>query len=407
MMLGSSRYIIKADSYSRLYKAILRENIPVRDMREEKGELRLKVSWEYSFRLRKVCKELGLELICESETGLPVLFRKIKKRPGLVVGGIAALMMWQFLGNRVLIIDIDTDNEELRSSVMTVLSDQGITPGIRLSDIDFTVTERRLRKEADGVAWAGISNKGSRLAIDIIEVIPAEKGIGVGLPCDLVACEDGEIKELRVMDGMVVRCVGSGVLKGDVVVSGTVVTEKSKWVNGKEEITRRVRYTRCLGAAYGEFTRVEEFFVPFEQETSFDTGETKKLSSIRYFDKEIPLFGSIPEGSYITERREKPLKLFGLTLPLSHSTFVLHETGRRAVTIGEEQAADLAKQQAELYEKNFLGEYELLSREDSLSADEKGVTLTVTYTLYGKMTKESYFFIPKNPPEKEDSSSEK
>ena len=82
-------------------------------------------------------------------------------------------------------------------------------------------------------------------------------------------------------------------------------------------------------------------------------------------------------------------------LPFGMTEIELDETDTRSQLLTEDEAFSEAEKLAYNYENNFLKNYEILDRECKKSSDADGVTLTVTYTLYGDLCRESDFFTPR------------
>ena len=104
------------------------------------------------------------------------------------------------------------------------------------SSIDLIVKKRALKQKVEGISWAGITRKGDTLIIDVIETEGDTKRESNRYPSNLVACENGVIEKIEVYDGQLKIPVGSGVTKGDIVVGGEIITSKSSWIEGKENV---------------------------------------------------------------------------------------------------------------------------------------------------------------------------
>ncbi|MBQ8108128.1 MAG: sporulation protein YqfD, partial [Ruminococcus sp.] len=373
---------------------IKKQGIAVRDMQASTDRVRLRVSARHKKRFEASCTREGFEFTITERSAALRVVDFIKKRPGLIAGAVISVLLWSYYSDVVLSIEVQTDNEQLRRNVMDSLKAQGVVPGTYIPDIDFPVVERQVRRQAEGISWAGISRQGSVISVDIMEEITAPKGLGQGMPCDLVSAEDGVIEKLEILDGQVIKGVGCGVVKGDTIVSGTIVTKKSRWENGKEEVTATTRYTRSVGKVYGRFRRVMEFYEPFEQTQKVFTGEEEDMGWIEFFSAQIPVFGQVPEGSFTAEESLSSPTVMGLTMPFGIRRLHLEGYEHHKVTITEDQAKEKAELAAYRYEQNFLGEYDLIDRRAQMSAEDKGVRLRVVYELYGVMSCEREFFAP-------------
>lgn len=408
MAAGSIRYTVESDSFSRLYTILSREQVIYRELHEECGKLSLRVSLGHCRRFEKVCREAGYKPEQEEVYGAIKLGKFLAERTGLLVGAVISALLMTYYSNVILRIDIDTEDPVMRGKIIDVLKEDGVTAGAYLPDIDLVLEERSLKSKIDDLAWVGLSRTGSGIAVDIIEEVRAEKGLTKGMPCHLVACEDGVIEEIELLDGQLLKGIGSGVTKGDMVVSGKIVTENSEWTSDGEVTESKTRYVRSIGKIRGTFVRTMVFKQPYDREVKVLTGGRKTLRYLNFFSAEIPLFANVPEGWYEADREERHFpEAGGFYLPIGVTEIYLNEFDNRSQLLDEDEAFAEAEKSAYRYEQNFLKHYEILDRKCERQAEKDGVRLTVTYELYGDLCKESDFFIPKNIIRQEDEQKEK
>ena len=395
MTLGYKNYKVTGGGYTKLYRLVMKEKIPVRNMREKKDCLYLTLSVEYCGEFERLCIENGYETEVLKQKGMINVFSFFKRRIGFVAGGIVVLGLCLYLSNIALRFDVLCDDEAICKSVMDVLADEGIKAGSYIPDINLVVVERALKQNVDGISWAGITVKGNSLIIDVVEEIEKPKIEYERLPTNLVACENGVIEKLEVFGGQVLLGVGCGVTKGDIIVSGEVVETESTWIDGKENIDVDTSYVRSKGQIYGTFERTVTFEQPFEDEKEYVTDNVIEKNFLTFFDAEIPLFLNSPKGYYSSEESENKLNFFGRELPIGIKKLCLTEYDFETTTYDEEQALELAQDKAYRYEENFLSNFEIKDRQSEEEITETGAKLTVTYTLYGVMSREVEFFVNK------------
>jgi similar to stage IV sporulation protein len=397
MLLGGKKYTVVSDSFGTLYNEISKRKIPVQDMQENNGRLTLKVSFRFCRGFEKLCREKSYEFESAEEKGLITVLRSFMSRSGLVAGAVVTVAALAVVSNIAVRIEIQNDNPDTCEKIREVLKAEGISAGKYIPSMDFTKAENAVRSSVDEIAWIGISIRGSGLVVDTLDYIKAEENTTHKLPCNLISTENGVIEKIEVFDGQVKLGVGCGVVKGDVLVSGEVVTTDSQWIDGKEITETNISYTRSIGAVYGTFERKIAFEQPFEERCEYLTGTESRVHFLNIFSADIPLFYKMPEGYYKSEcEYENIPEIFGLTFPVGVTTVSLEEYYFRTEILTEQQARDAVEEKAYLYEKNFLGEYEIKDRKSEITVTDSGVTQTVTYTLYGKMSKEAEFFIPKS-----------
>lgn len=394
MLLGGFRYRVAGNS-TRFFKVIAQRDIPAESIREDGEDITLSVSAEYTRKFLKACKDSECTAEKLDTFGLIRYAGILLHRPGLIAGFILAVVLMVYFSDVVITLKVDTEDESLRTQVIEVLKDEGIYPGAYIPDIDLVIAERSLKRKIDDISWAGITRTGCGLSVDIIENIRPVKGIASGMPCHLIACENGVIEEVEILDGELKKCIGSGVTKGDLIVSGDYITEEDQWHDGETVHVAHHNYVRSTGTVKGTFERTLTFEQPFETVVKASVPHEERLYFIDYFDIHIPLFHSAPEGFFTSRDTVHTPELFGLELPFSLCRSELTEYDRVPVTLTEDEAFSEAEKKAEKYEENFLKEYELKDRSETRSVSDKGVSIKVRYTLYGSMVRESEFFMPK------------
>lgn len=395
MIFGSITFSADAACSQRLYRFLSNGKIECHRISEEGGRVVFTVGVESSREIKAFLTDLNCEYEIISEHGPLPRIRMFLKRRGLIFGALVCTLLIVLLSDVVLVIDVSADLAETRQAVLDVLSENGIRPGSRLGDKDLTVIERIIKSRVDGVAWVGISVDGNRLVIDTLEYTPKPEFTVHRLPSNIVAAEDGVIDKVELLDGQLLTPAGSGVSKGDVLISGKVVTNKVSYDNGKEVHDISTRYTRSIGSVYGTFERRVSFEQPFiEQTKAYLPQNEKNVWSISVFDVELPLNSA--EGNYeLVSADEWRPSIFGLSLPLALSKSSVREYSFSSYTYSAEQATAAAEAMAEKYERNILNAYEIRDKSSSIRETDSGVVLKVTYTLYGELGEERDFFIPK------------
>ena len=396
MLWGYKNYEIIGADYNKIYNFLLKENTGARDIEEKKDILYLKLSQEYSKKFEEFCQKNGYEFHVTNEKGLGKILKKLKKRPGLIAGFLVTLGLLAYFSNVVVDIRIQCDDKNTAEQIRQALYSEGITPGSYIPDMNFVVTERNVRRKIDDISWIGITRKGSVLIIDTVKNIPEPAPLKSRLPSNLTACEDAVIDKMEIKDGQVKYKKGDGVTKGDILVSGEVVTKKSSWVDGKEKIDTKVRYTRSIGNVYGTFERKVTFKQDFEIRKKCYTGKEENLSYFNFFSADIPLFSKIPYGYYTTDSKTKSLEIFGAKTPLGITECKLREYDFRTEKINEDTAREILGDKFYKYEQNFLKNYEIKDRKINTKMGKNSISQTVTYTLYGVISQETEFFINKS-----------
>ena len=167
-------------------------------------------------------------------------------------------------------------------------------------------------------------------------------------------------------------------------------------MDAKEEITTDYSYARSRGKVLGTFERTQTFTQPLECEKRVlsDDPETKRFFT--FFDVQLPLFLSLPEGNCELSEENYRVQIAGCELPVGIKSETLRPYTYEKMSLTADEAMKLAYEKEKTYEKNFLDGYELKSAELSTSVTGDHVTVTAHYTLYGELCREVSFFMPKD-----------
>lgn len=395
MIFGTVDYELDDSRSTEIYKVIAEERLPVSNMCSKHGRLSLTVAYELSGSFEREMRERGIELNIIRRRGLCAAARRILKKKGLLLGSAVSCLVLFFMSFNIFSFEILNDSPDVRQDIMSVLDENGISAGMSVRDIDLTVVERDLKYRVSGISWAGISVKGCKMIIDTVDNIPKPEFTQTRLPTNLVARENGVIEKVELTDGLLMKTIGSGVAKGDIIVSGNVVTDRVYYRGGVERHDIHQRYARSIGKVYGTFERTFKVFQPYSKTEKILSGRTEEKGYISLFDSIIPLYFGNSENYTCRNAETHTPKLFGLELPISYTRETLDEYSFKEVPLSAEEALAEAKAKVDAYEYNFLREFELKKRDISEEKDENGVTLTVKYSLYGVISEEVEFFVDK------------
>jgi similar to stage IV sporulation protein len=389
-------YSIVCESPARLFALIKSEHIEASEISQKGDEIRLCVPFTDRRRFEELLESLGAEYREISRGSLYRLPQMFKARFGLVLGAAICAAAVIILQNFAVSIEVLTEDDDIRESVMSVLYDCGVKPGTYIPSVNLVQTERALKQKAEGISWAGISVTDSTLIIDVIENIPQPKRNYERVPSNLIATHDAVIEDIELYNGTLVKTLGSAVVRGDIIVSGTVEKETTEVIDGELVTEKSEKYVRSVGKIYGEYTEVQTFEQPFSESRLVYSGETESRKYLSVFSYNIPLFFKDADGFYKEDEEYEPLRILGEETPVGIRTKTYSEYYFQNVSYTKEQARALAVKMRDTYEENFLTELEIRGRKSEVTYTDSGVVLTVRYKIYGQISEESEFFVSKS-----------
>lgn len=396
MMIFGYRLYELSGNTDRLIRRLAGSYISYSRLKRKGEKATVRVAAEDCGRFEHLCKRLNIAAVPQKTSRIAALFHTMFSRKGFAVGVLVCIVLGVYLSNRAARFEILCDDSEISSGIMNVLKEEGIGTGTFIPSIDLVKTERALKQRVEGISWAGITRKGNTLIIDVVETQGSTERRSENYPSNLVACEDGVIESIEIQNGQVRIPAGSGVTRGDIIVSGEIITKTSKWIDAKEHIDTKITYARSRGKVLGTFTRRLTFTQEQSAQTLMLSPDTQTKRYFTFFDVQLPLFVTAPEGTYKTEESDSVIKLFGLDLPLGIKTVTVTPYKYGTKELSSKQALKLAHEKEENYRKNLLGKYELKNVKLSESNANGKAVVTAEYTLYGELCREVSFFVPKS-----------
>lgn len=212
--------------------------------------------------------------------GLPFILNRYRHRYFLVPGIVLFAIMLFYASTHIMGITVFGNTRIDTDVINSALEECGLYLGAKTSDIDNDSIRNKMMLKLDELAWIGINANGSRVYIEIVERVEKESGPDKdGIACNLVASKDGEIEGLEIREGQTVVKTGSGVRKGDVLVSGIV-----------DNATNGFRYVTARGAVFAKTTYSKTQSFPLKYTETLQTENRRNKYTISILNFDIPLF---------------------------------------------------------------------------------------------------------------------
>ncbi len=388
-------YKLENDCGQRLFRELERAGVEAYGIVSEGETLRLSVAGWSAKRFEALLSELDIEFERTAVGALCRLPGIMKKRAGLLVGAVVCAAAVIAARSFVINIEVLTDSEEIRAGVMNVLKENGVGTGSYIPGIRCAELERSLKQCVEGISWAGISKTDSTIIIDVIDNISKPERRLDRLPSDLVAKHSGTLDKIELYDGLLKLAPGSGVVKGETIVSGRIPQTKTVLREGKPVTEYGERYVRSIGTAYGTYCDVQTFEQPYSETSLVMNGSRDDRSYLELFSAELPLFIGGGDGLCRETVSSSPLVIFGRELPVGLKRVRREGFSFRTVNYTREQASRRAERLMDNYERGFLSGERILSKETNIDYGTDSAVLTVKYELYGVMSEERQFFVKK------------
>ena len=195
--VGYRRFAVAEQDAAVLFSCLQEARISPKNVKryEKNGDICFSCTLAAARRLT----DLPIPMRPVGEGGLPILWRRLLRRPGLLCGMLLALLLTVL--SSLVVWDIEIlGNEQLSTAALEEqLEALGVRRGTRLSRIDEDTLALALRQADPRISYAAVNRKGTVLQLQIREaVVPREEAVH---PANLVAKSDcvitkGQSKQL-------------------------------------------------------------------------------------------------------------------------------------------------------------------------------------------------------------------
>ena len=254
----------------------------------------------------------GLSLTVTDSYGLPVFFRKYKKRVILYSLPVIFLATSFFLSLFIWRIEFIGGDENLQKEVAEVLARNGVYKGALKHKIDRYEIKRKAILNVSDLSWVWVDVKGTSAYVKIAPRKAKPNMNEIHESADVISLYSGVIEKLQVYCGTPLLCEGMTVEKGQVVVTGVFKSEK-------ENIP--TYYHHACADVTVRLTEKKTVIIPKEIIKKTPTGEKKSVYSINFKKNNVKF--SLNSGISYPEydKIEKTVKVPFLPISFSRTIY--------------------------------------------------------------------------------------
>ena len=258
------------------------------------------------FALRPYARRTMCRIRVTGKSGAPFYGRRLRRRHALLAGGLLCGAMLYALSGFVWTISIEGCETMPQAEVMTLLEQNGLRVGARTSGIDAEQVRTAVLMQTDRLAYMAVNLSGSHAQVIVRERGTEREDLGVDTPCDVVADKTGVVDSLIVRSGTAMTEVGKTVEAGDLLASGTMLSQQGEtWqVHADAEAVLRTWRTARLTLS----DRID---------AASPTGRTKTRYALLIGSKRVNLYlvESEPFACYDKKVEKQPLSVSLQYLP--------------------------------------------------------------------------------------------
>ncbi len=336
-------------------------------------------------KLNKIAKSTKCKLKIVKKRGFPFVVYKYKKRKVFITLLIILIVSSVTLSQFIWKVDIVGIEKIDKTELEEFLKEKGVKVGSIKGKIDTQKIINEVRLKRDDISWIGISIKGTKAEIKVVEAKSKPEIVNEDDYCNIVADKNAQIVKISAKNGIPKVTAGMMVSKGDVLIAGWIEGKYTgtRFLHAEGEVKAKVWYTKSEKIALS--TTKEEF-----------TGGEETKYKIKLNNFEINLFKTLSKfEKYDTIEEEKLVKLFSnFYLPIKFIKITNKEKIEKSMTYTVDEAKQIGEQNAsKQIEEELPQEYELIQKYVESTQNENLVTTEVTYEVTENIgTKEKIVF---------------
>ncbi len=173
-------------------------------------------------KIRNAAKKSGMKLKISKKHGLPFFLNRHSRRIGILAGMMICASVLMILSTRIWRIEVIGNHRISSDVILEVFEELGVKEGVAVSSVDEWTVEQAAIKKLPQISWVNVNLMGSSAQIEIREVINQKEVDNSETPANIVAAKDGQIVYLRPFKGTQEKKIGTGVVKGDLLISGFI-----------------------------------------------------------------------------------------------------------------------------------------------------------------------------------------
>lgn len=319
-------------------------------------------------RVRSAARKAGVRSQITVKRGLPFIAARFKPRIGIPIGTALGIALLIFLSNFIWTIDVIGEKQVSETALKSLLADSGVRIGAYRNAVDTGQAKRDILLKVDKIGWLSVNIVGSHINVEIKEKIEKPE-LENTAPCNLKANADGVITKVTAGEGIAQVKVGSGVAKGDLLVSGVNLTSQNT-----------VRYVRAKGEVLADVISDKELKTPKSFNYNSVTENKTERSQLSFLGARLPCSLSFRSfDSAVYTQSDDSLNINGVDLPLGFVTQTERELKSEKVSCDQKTAEAVFKKYFMLFEIFEKGKSKLVSKQFAAEGTKDGYICKARY----------------------------
>lgn len=320
-------------------------------------------------KIRTLARKSRVKTRVTAKHGLPFIVNRYKARTGLFVGAIFGIILCIFLSNFIWSVKISGTEEISNTYLESLLEDNGISVGVWKNNLDVDQVERNIQRKCGDIRWMSINITGSLVTVEVKETYKKPKYDSSKNPCNVKAVKDGVITRIQAYNGKPVVTKGSGVVNGQILVSGLDETKQGD-----------MRYLRASAKVYADVKEQRTLTIPKKFTYSSATDNFVDRKNLKFLWLDFPCNLAFENyDNFVSTVHGENLFINDVVLPVGFKIQTDRELVITDCSVTKSRAEEIAKTDCILYEIFTKSKSSLTSRKISIKENKNNYVLTADY----------------------------
>ncbi|BED91819.1 MAG: sporulation protein YqfD [Candidatus Improbicoccus pseudotrichonymphae] len=317
-IFGYETFFVKSKDLVNFINVLNRNKIILWDILKIEETLYFKSDINQHFHILKIAKNTRSEIGICAKKGLPFVWKRYKKRFGIVIGILFFLIFINILSLFVWNIKINGLKNLEKTKINGALKEINIKPGVLRKSIDASLAKQLIMEKIPEISWISINIDGSIVDISIKEKENAPEIIDQKIfPNQIRASRNGQIEKLEVYQGKPIVKVGDSVTKGQILIDASEFSnnksEGKVWAKTIHQIREKINILKNVDVETDNFKNIyklcflnKNINLKFWEKIPENWGSNRNIKKFKIFNKELP-FKLIKEHYF--EKKQTQIKV--------------------------------------------------------------------------------------------------
>lgn len=370
MMRGSVEFSVSGKYPERFINITSRHRVRLWNVHRSKERFTACMYRSDYRRIRPLARGAGVRLKVQQKSGVPTMLFRYRERVGVLIGACAFVLSIFVMSLFIWSIDITGLETVSRSQMKDVLRDHGLYVGAFKPSLDYQRLSRDVMIERHEIGWMAVNVTGSYASVEIKEEAVPPEVDDIYSPCNVKAKSDGVIVRIEAAEGETVVMEGSGVIEGQLIVSG---------IRTDEQGTHRLVHADARVMA--RTIRQASFSISEQTKLLRPGSQAAERQMLECFGLRLPYRVDAVDSPHTVSNTETQVPApLGITLPIGVVTDRVNALSEEEFVLDDDSAKELLVNEAQFYETFALQNCMIESRDYHLKHNGGVYTLYATYT---------------------------